>query len=224
MDEERDSDAEEREEDDDRTDRFVETGDKPEVFKSKSLNNLKPFYNGSVLDDRMAEIRKSIYYIRQNWGEFDSFMTSLKDLLLEGGSIEFNDPRTKEDAEKLLSSRRDWLKAESIQEEELSFEAIKLYTSKEGHSRIYRVGNDIFRHEQSVVSVEMIRSMVFLVELINIDLYNYCLKAPEQCNFEGVVYRGICLTDEDFTAFKKLRAEPISRRNIAVPLGNVRFL
>jgi hypothetical protein len=50
----------------------------------------------------------------------------------------------------------------------------------------------------------MIRSVVFLVELINIDLFNYCLKCPERTNFEGIVYRGICVSDEDLSAFKAL--------------------
>lgn len=216
---ERDSEADDRDDDLDRQDRFVETGENPEMFKSKSLNSLKPFYNGSILDNRMAEIRKSIYYIRQHWDEFESFMTSLKQLLLENGSIEFKDQITREHAEKLFSSKRNWMTHETVQHQEVTFEAVKLYTSKEGHSRIYRVSNNIFRQEDSVVSVEMIRSVVFLVELINIDLYNYCLKCPENTNFQGVVYRGLCVTGEDLEAFKKLRKEPISKRNIAVPLG-----
>ncbi|KAL4238746.1 hypothetical protein ACF0H5_003454 [Mactra antiquata] len=216
-DDDRDSD-DDRDVDYDRTDRFVETGENTEVFKSKSLNNLKPFYNGSVLDDRMAEIRKSIYHIRQNWGDFDLFMTSLKQLLLEDGSIEFKDEKTREHADNLLTTKRDWMTKDN-KHEDYSYEAIKLYTSKEGHDRIYRVGNDIFRDEHSVVSVDKIRSMVFLVELINIDLYNYCLKVPDKSNYEGVVYRGICVTADDFAAFQKLCAEPISKRNIAVPLG-----
>ncbi|XP_045175691.2 uncharacterized protein LOC123536534 [Mercenaria mercenaria] len=216
---ERDSESDNREDDLDRTDRFVETGENPEFFKSKSLSNLKPFYNGSVLDNRMTEIRKSIYYIRQNWSEFDTFLTTLKQLLLENGSIEFKDETTRKHAERLFTSKRDWMTGEAVRNQDVSFEAVKLYTSKEGHSRIYRVSNQIFRHEDSVVSVEMIRSVVFLVELINIDLFNYCLKCPQQSNFQGVVYRGLCLTDADLAAFKTLRDEPISKRNIAVPLG-----
>ncbi|XP_060572767.1 uncharacterized protein LOC132730779 [Ruditapes philippinarum] len=215
----RDSDTDDRGDDLDRSERFVETEKNPELFKSKSLNNKKPFYNGSILDNRMAEIRKSIYHIRLHWDEYETFMASLRQLLLENGTIDFKDETTRAHAERVLSSKRDWMTAETIQMTDVSFEAVKLYTSKEGHSRIYDMSNNIFRHEDSVVSVEMIRSVVFLVELINIDLFNYCLKCPERTNFEGIVYRGICVSDEDLSAFKALREEPISRRNIAVPLG-----
>lgn len=217
----RDPDSDERGDDLDRSARFVDTEENPELFKSKSLNNKKPFYNGSILDNRMAEIRKSIYYIRLHWDEYDTFMTSLKQLILENDTIDFKDKTTRAHAENVLSSKRDWMTTETIQTKDVSFEAVKLYTSKEGHARIYGLSNNIFRHEDSVVSVEMIRSVVFLVELINIDLFNYCLKFPERTNFEGIVYRGICVSDDDLSAFKSLRDEPISKRNIAVPLGNI---
>lgn len=214
---ERDS-TEEDDDDEGRADRFVDTKENPVMFKSNSLNTLKPFYNGSVLDDRMAEIRKSIYYIRQRWEEYYSFLEQLKQLLLEGGGIAFNDALSCRDFEILVSTKRDWLTGNDVQEKDVGYEAIRLYTSKEGHERIYRLSNEIFRKEK-LISVETIRSMVFLIELINIDLYNYCLKCPEQADFQGVVYRGMCLTEGDLTAFRALRDEPIRRRNISVPLG-----
>lgn len=217
-----DRDETERAEDDrdsdlDRLDRFGETEENPELMKSQS-KNLKPFYNGAVLDDRNAEMRKSIYYIRQHWDEFDSFMAALKQLLMEGGAIEFKNATTKRQAEKLFSSKRDWMTEERIKMEEVSFDAVQLYTSKEGHSRIYRICNDIFRQEDSLLRENMIRCVVFLIELINIDLYNYCLKYSERRDFQGMVYRGMCLSDEDLLTFRSLRDQPISRRNIAVPL------
>lgn len=209
-----------RDDDDDdcRGSRFVETEENPELFKSKSLNKLKPFYNGSVLEDRMSEIRKSIYYIRHNWNEYGTFLLQLKQLLLEDGAIEFKDPMTRGHFDILVSSKRDWLTTEEAQNAELGYEAVKLYTSKEGYERIYRLSNDLFRKEK-LVSMETIRSLVFLVELINIDLFNYCLKCPERRNFEGVVYRGLCLSESDLLACRSVREEPIGSRNIAVPLG-----
>jgi hypothetical protein len=212
------SDSDDREDDLDRLDRFGETEENPELLKSQS-KNLKPFYNGSILDDRNAEMRKSIYYIRQHWDEFESFMTLLKQLLMEGGAIEFKNETTRRHAEKLFSSKRNWMTEESIKSEPVSFDAVQLYTSKEGHSRIYRICNDIFRQEDSLLRENMIRCVVFLIELINIDLYNYCLKYPEKRDFQGMVYRGMCLSDEDLMTFKSLRDQPIHRRNIAVPLG-----
>ena len=211
--------VDQRDDDDDRSNRFVETvTDNPELLKSKSLNKLKPFYCGVNLDERMADIRASIYYIRQHWDEYPSFLLKLKHLLIDQDGFEIKDKRTRDDLDILLSTKRDWLTNEEAMTRKLGYEAVKVYTSKEGHGHIYRLSNDIFR-KATLMSIETIRSMVFLVELINIDLYNYCLKCPEQKNFEDVVYRGICLAEDDLIAFKALREEPLGSRNIAVPLG-----
>ena len=210
-------DVDERDSDDERLDRYV--GQTTEIFRSKSLNDLKPFYNGTSLDSRMAEIRKSIYHIRLHWEEFDEFLSKLKDLLLETGAMNFKNPTTVEHAERLFTVKRDWLKGDDAEIAEVTYEAVQLYTSKEGYDAIYGLANKIFRQEDSVASVDLIRSVVFLVELINIDLYNYCLVHPERKNFEGVVYRGLTVTEEDIEAFRSLRHCPIGKRNIAVPLG-----
>ena len=213
-------DDDDRDEDLDRAGRFVEQGEESEMLKSKTLNDMKSFYNGQTLDERMAEIRKSIVYIRQHWEEYDAFIVSLKELMQESG-IDFKDPLTVAHANAVLTRewKRDWMTEEEAKEKEPSYDAIKLYTSKEGYAQIYRVSNDIFRQESSVSMTEKIRSVVFLVELINIDLYNYCLRNPTQSNFEGSVYRGLCLSGEDLAAYETLRKLPIAKRNIAVPLG-----
>lgn len=211
--EDRDSDEDERH------DRFVETDDHPEFLQSREYKNLKPYYNGSVLDDRNAEMRKSIYYIRQHWDEYDSFIESLKRLFLQEETVTFNDKTTEEDMEKLFAKQRNWMTEESVKDVDLSYEAIRLYTSNEGYKRIYTLCNHVFRDEHCLVSVEEIRTVVFLIELINIDLYNYCLKHPEKRNFQGTAYRGMVLDGTDFEQFKRLRDAPINKRNIAVPLG-----
>ena len=215
-----DLDREDRDDDLDRAGRFVEQGEESEMLKSKSLNDMKSFYNGQTLDERMAEIRKSIVYIRHHWDQYDSLIDSLKELMQESG-MEFKDPLTVAHAQAVLSkeTKRDWMTEEEAKERDSSYDAIKLYTSKEGYAQIYRVSNDIFRQESSVSMTEKIRSVVFLVELINIDLYNYCLRYPEQTNFEGSVYRGMCLSSDDINAYEALRKLPIAKRNIAVPLG-----
>lgn len=205
-------------ENEERGDRFVDNNyETSDLVKSKSLNDLKPFYNGNSLDSRMAEIRKSINYIRQNWDKFDEFLASLRELTLEGN--DFKNAKIRQVVDNLLTTKRDWLDHENPGDEDVTYDAIKLYTSKEGHLKIFRLCNDIFRREDSITSVETIRNVVFLVELINIDLFNYCVKCPEQNNFRGTVYRGMCLTEAELELFRALRNEPIGRRNIAVPLG-----
>lgn len=218
-----DNDREDYESDDrndDRAGRFVEQGEQSEMLKSKTINDLKSFYNGTNLGERMTEIRKSIVYVRRNWDQYDIFIDSLKALLQESG-IGFKDPLTVEHAEDVLSKEknRQWMTEQDENLEEPSYAAIKLYTSKEGYAQIYQVGNDIFRQESSVSMLEKIRSVVFLVELINIELFNYCLRNPVMANFQGSVYRGLCLASEDIQAYEIVRKLPIEKRNIAVPLG-----
>ncbi|WAR20482.1 hypothetical protein MAR_002320 [Mya arenaria] len=221
---ERSEDGEERraEESHERSGRFVETRHNPEVFKIKQFNQgnqeMAPFYNGVTLEERMAEVRSSIYYIRQNWGKRHQFMEELKHLLQDGDGLEFEEETTRAHCVQLFSSDRDWLTQEKAQPAELNYEAVKLYTSKDGHKKIYRIANYIFR-QKGDVSPEIIRCIVFLVELINIDLFNYCLKFPGRSDFQGTVYRGMGVTDEDLDAFKAMREEPINKRNVAVPLG-----
>ncbi|KAH3854273.1 uncharacterized protein LOC127870716 [Dreissena polymorpha] len=221
--EEERSDEEERNNDEDeRSERFVETRDKPEILKIKSLNQnnkeMAPFYFGDTLDNRMAEIRKSIYHIRNNWSEFQQFQAALKNLLLEDDELDFKDKETRIHCAHVLTADRDWLTLDEAHSKDLGYEAIKLYTSKEGHAKIYRLANAIFR-QKAEVSAERIRSVVFLIELINIDLFNYCQKDQTKVDFRGTVYRGIAVTEEDLQAFKDLRNQPIANRNIAVPLG-----
>lgn len=217
------SDDEEEKSDLDRDSRFVETDEHPEFLQSREYKNLKPYYNGNVLDDRNAEMRKSIYYIRQHWDEYDSFVKSLQKLFVKDEAMEFKDKTTQDDMERLFSQQRNWLTEESVKDKNLTYEAIRLYTSKEGYDRIYTLCNHVFRDEYCLVSVEEIRAVVFLIELINIDLYNYCLKNPKKRNFQGDAYRGMVLEEKDFEQFKRLRSAPITKRNIAVPLGKFAF-
>lgn len=73
----------------DRWDRYVETkGESIELLTNKP-EDMKPFYNGKVLDSRMADIRKFIFYIRQNWEKYSEFLEELKTLLKEDGTLNF---------------------------------------------------------------------------------------------------------------------------------------
>ena len=216
--------AEEDEDASGRDGRFVETTEHPEFIQSREYKNLKPYYSGSVLDDRNAEMRKSIYYIRRNWDRYAEFTQSLKNLFLANEkALEFTDKTTEEDFERLFSKQRTWLTEADLETSELTYEALRLYTSDEGYKRIYRLCNHVFRDENCLVSIEEIRAVVFLIELISIDLYNMCLARPEKKNFQGTVWRGMVLGEEDFSLFRTLRNAPIHGRNIAVPLGRHRF-
>ena len=202
---------------DDPVARYIDT---EHFFKSVMLNDLRPFYNGTTLNERMAEIRKSIYYIRQNWGDFEKLLQALKEFIEKDEEMELIKPETKASLDRLLVAKRDWLSDDEVAATEtLTYDAIRVYTSSEGYSKMYKFSNNIFRQADSVDSIQMIRNVTFMVELINIDLFNYCMKNPELQNFEGKVYRSMLVTDADIAAFRSLRNEPLNRRNIAVPLG-----
>ena len=208
----------------DRDGRFVETTEHSEFIQSGEYKNLKPYYSGSVLDNRNAEIRKSIYYIRQNWDRYAEFTQSLKNVFFANEKVlEFTDKTTEDDFKRLFSKQRRCLTEADLETTELTYEALRLYTSDEGYKRIYRLCNHVFRDENCLVSIEEIRAAVFLVELISIDLYNLCLARPEKTNFQGTVWRGMVLGEEDFSLFRTLRNAPIHGRNIAVPLGRHHF-
>nr|KAG5697800.1 hypothetical protein BaRGS_016062 [Batillaria attramentaria] len=166
----------------------------------------------------MTEIRKSINYIRENWHLYDHFLSTLETLM--GKTVTASsDPDLAARMTSLLTSRRDWAESVSEVDEDDCFDVIRVYTSPEGYRHIFSVVNAIFRKDESTKSEELIRSAVFLVELLNIDLYNYCLKYPQHDNFQGVVYRGMGVTKEDLKRFQELFRKPLPQRYISVPLG-----
>ncbi|KAF8875452.1 hypothetical protein BD779DRAFT_1804618 [Infundibulicybe gibba] len=64
-----------------------------------------------------------------------------------------------------------------------------------------------------------LRSAVFLIELLNIDLYNYTRRIPAVSNFQGTVYRGVSFTTEQLAEFQHLCERPVSERYWAIPLA-----
>lgn len=195
--------------------RYGETADMSELFKSKSLKPSRAYYNSEHMDTRMAEIRKSIIYIREHWNEYEDFLRDLREITKD---VHFSESETQEMFDSIFLSKKEWATNKPAKEVD-NFNIIKLYSSNEGYNKIFSLVNRIFRQDESVDSTKLIRSMVFLVELLNIDLFNYCLSEPKLVNFKGVVYRGMALPEEDFTAFENLLEQPIADRIIAVPLS-----
>lgn len=195
--------------------RFGETADMSELFKSKSLKPSRTYYNSELMDTRMGEIRKSIIYIREHWNEYDDFLKDLREITKD---VNFRKSENQEMFDSIFLSKKEWATNKPAKEVD-NFSTIKLYSSDEGYNKIFSLVNRIFRQDESVDSTKLIRSMVFLVELLNIDLFNYCLSEPKLVNFTGVVYRGMALPEEDFTAFENLMEQPIADRIIAVPLS-----
>ena len=203
---------------DERMERYVALNEE-EVCKSKNLNSLRSIYNGDLVHERMAKVRESIYHIRQNWSEFDKFMANLKELMLK--NEQEPSPRVKA----LFTYRRNWIDLERVDrpvETDVfgeEFDALRLYTSNDGYGQIFGVINSVFRDDSSVESQDLITSAVFLIELINIDLYNMCFKHPKYKEFQGIVYRGMALPESAFKTFELLLNQPIKDRYVSIPLA-----
>ena len=200
-----------------RVDRYVSDNEKTELFTSQNLNDLKPYYNGDIVASRMAEIRQSIEYIRNNWEDREKFAKNLAEFLTERTGHD-SDQKFRDRLEIIKTKNRNWGDIDKTQLDSTDFEAIRLYTSEVGYNKIFGIMNSLFRYDDTVNDTKTVQTIVFLVELINIDLYNFCLKYKRYDNFTGVVYRGVGLNDSDFDAFQALMKYDIPKRYIAVPL------
>jgi hypothetical protein len=60
---------------------------------------------------------------------------------------------------------------------------------------------------------------VFLIELLNIDLFHWHQCKPEVRNFSGIVYRGMTLSEKGLCDFKSRSTQAVRNRNWAVPLS-----
>ena len=95
-----------------------------------------------------------------------------------------------------------------------------MYTAEITYQQIFSFLNRVFRSELSEGHERLLTSIVFLVELINIDLYNYTSHSGIE-GFQGVVYRGMGISEEDFRAFSRICQQNISERYISIPLGMI---
>lgn len=206
--------------------RFGDWDSCKELFQSGRLGNTRPFFEGANVRERMNLIRKSIRYIRHNWDRYDEFLHDLQSLLKQENS-NFGDnmaPPLSARLKRLFSVEKRWSDRVSATEKTIfrgdDYDAVHLYTAETTYQQIFSFLNRVFRSDLSGNSEKLLISAVFLVELINIDLYNYVCRAGLE-DFEGVVYRGMGITREDFRAFSTICDQPLSERYISVPLGMI---
>src|ERR1039457_4846558 len=97
--------------------------------------------------------------------------------------------------------------------------AIELYTSELGYRTMFATINAAFRRDSLTADPFAMRCGVFLVELLSIDLFNYRAANTSADNFEGHVYRGMCVSAEEFQEFARLAGGPLPERYLAIPLA-----
>ncbi|GLB33332.1 putative protein CC1G_03129 Coprinopsis cinerea okayama7 130 [Lyophyllum shimeji] len=179
-------------------------------FGRDGSSRSQTFYSGRNVSTRMESVRQAIIYVRENWRHYPSLMTDLRSYIQE---------LTNEDAEisphlpAVLSSYKVWNSHDG------NLSVIRLYTSQAGYDQIFRIINQAFRTDDLTEQEKRLRCAVFLIELLNVDLFNYTLREGRSHNFQGTVYRGVIFSEDQLQDFKNLATLPVAERYWAVPLA-----
>lgn len=165
------------------------------------------FFIGEDVKARMNLIRNSILEVRKNW----------------------NDKKFRKKAIKLFKNHIDgkyflpvdffndeWYELQKNSPAEQNCNLIKFYTSNIGYEMIFKYVNSIFREEHDK---EVYDSAAFLVECMNIELYNLVKIKPEFSNFENTIYRGMMLDENTISDLINIEKLPILSQKFAVPLS-----
>lgn len=175
----------------------------------------QPFFAGSHAYERMALVRMAINEIRRSWDRYPEFMAELR-ALFDDESFDSPDPVVSSRLEALFSSQKHWGPMASTGGD---YSAITLYSSEVGYRQIFKVINTAFRAGSLPKNRTRLRSATFLVELLNIDLFQFRELNPDADNFTGTVYRGMCLPQSDLDRLGEAMRGPVTERYLSVPLA-----
>ena len=165
------------------------------------------FFVGEDVRTRMNLIRNSILEVRKNWNDknFRKKSIELFKNHIGGKSLLpvnfFND---------------EWYEFQKNPSAEQNCDLIKFYTSSDGYETIFKYMNSIFREEHDK---EVYDSAAFLVECMNIELYNFVKTKPELSNFENIIYRGMMLYENTISNLLDIKELKVQNRKFAVPLS-----
>jgi hypothetical protein len=165
----------------------------------------------------MALVRKAIQEIRGNWDRYSMFMHDLRALMQPGLDAE-RDVSLHHRADALFSSVKDWAKQAHADGTD-DYSAVRLYTSAAGYRQMFSAINTAFRDDRLVDEDSALRSAVFLVELLTIDLFNYCAAYAAASDYRGRIYRGMVVSAQELAQFSSVAAGPIAERYVAIPLA-----
>jgi hypothetical protein len=181
-------------------------------------DSLKPFFAGAHAYARMDLVREAINEIRSEWRRYPAFMSELRYLVGFSG-VDLAPSATNALLRRVLSSQKSWAAA-STPDPDDDYDVIQLYASASGYRQIFQTINTVFR-SAALGDLGHLRAATFLIELLNIDLYNYRFRTPEADDFQGTVYRGMCVRADELDALRRVAVGPISERYVSVPLAMV---
>lgn len=171
---------------------------------------------------RMKALRSKITDVRRIWQSSDEYV-GLKRKIRSYIDHESHSPNLISKITKLLEGYSDWADMDyhRPEKQEQSFTAIELYCSEEGYNLLFGIFNAVLREKET--SDEILLVAAALVELVTIELYNLRLSNigdPRYENFQGVTFRGMCVSKEMAALYRKAASEPdLSKRSFGVPLG-----
>lgn len=177
----------------------------------KGDKKLVSLFKGENVDIRMDDVRKSIHYVRDAWND-SAILNKLQKRLLDEFKLNINS----DDLRQI-----NWCDADdSMNGHTENFDLIRWYTTDTGYDLIFQCMNEFFREKD--IDESKCNVATYLVELLNIELYNYIMMDSSKSAFNGTIYRGLILnTKEACKVFENLTCKdtPISDRKLSVPLS-----
>jgi len=200
--------------------RFGDWDDLTGACQSGTVSGGRAFFAGESVYGRMDLVRQAINDIRSGWEQYPAFMQDLREYLppAEGDALEKQnlDPRFKQ----LFASSKEWL-SKGATEASDDYSAIRLYTSDLGYRSIFGLINKAFRDDGLTDDRKIMRTAAFVVELLTIDLYNYRETFQGADNYEGTVYRGMCVSSEQLKILRETSSGPVTQRYVSIPLAMI---
>ena len=175
-------------------------------------------YHGGDVSTRMNAIRQTIQYIRDNWSDYPKFMQILHDQI-RSQPYAYSAKKEEQDLiDTILSTRKEWLDRQMDRPTSDNFDVVRLYTTGFGYDRIFSLLNSALRTDNLPEHNSQLQATVFLIELLNIDLYNFLFTRPS-ATFQGLVFRGVSFHKDQIQEFKNIAARPVRDRFLSVPLS-----
>lgn len=193
------------------------------------------FYAGPSARQRMDEVRKWIVQVRHPAEAWSRRYTEIADLVRERipqwraeartrKKLKLNDSRIQAGlewfnpmAQKLLRDPRPWIDLPNDRyTPDGAYTALRLFSSYWGYEIIFSNVKRYFCTD-TIPSEDDQKIVAFLIELINIDLYNKWF--PQKQDFDGVVLRWIWLTEGQLENYRTLMQESPKARDPNIPLA-----
>ena len=179
--------------------------------------------NADALNDRMNDIRRSIEAVRRDWSaHYVTRFNEVRAVLETEGAAIGDGFDLGRDVGELLKQPRDFADRATAEAVPRNYDVVRLFTSEIGYNAIFAVINRVFRGKGDAKFETAATAGAFLVELLNIDLYNYWCHGLARQPFTDVVYRGMCVSKSDLVGvYGGLMRGSVRERSIGVPLGMV---